>query len=91
MPTLLHTCMVTGWWNGKYGMQASKPEKLQQWNATWNRNLEENGLYMLLIYRAGRDNWIGEAIVYQAIHEAMLLCYIHHRDSISKSSNYMLI
>ena len=34
-------------------------------------------------------NWISEAIVDQAIHAAM--CYIHHRDSISKSLNYMLI
>ena len=45
-----------------------------------------HGLYTLLISRAGRDNWIGEAIVAQAIHEAM--CYMHHHDSISKSSNY---
>ena len=62
---------------------------MQQWNATGNENLEENGLCTLLISRAGRDNWIDEAIVPQAIHEAMH--YIHHRDSISKSSNYMLI
>ena len=46
---------------------------------TGNRNLEENGLYMLLMPRAGRDNWISEAIVAQAIHEAIR--FIHHRDS----------
>ena len=56
---------------------------------TGNGNLEENGLYTLLISRAGRGNWIGEAIVAQTIHEVM--CYIHHRDSISKFSNYMCI
>ena len=52
-----------------------------------NGNLEGNGLYTLLISRAGRNNWIGEAIVVQAIHEAM--CCTHHCDSISKSLNYM--
>ena len=62
---------------------------MQWWNATGNGNLDEDGLYTLLISRAGRDNWIVEAIVAQAIHEAM--CYIHHCDSISKSSNYMCI
>ena len=46
-------------------------------------------IYTLLISKAGRDNWIGEAIVAQAIHEAM--CYIHHRESISKSSKCMCI
>ena len=44
-------------------------------------------MYMLLISTAGRDNWIGKAIVAKAIHEAIR--YIHHHDSISKSSNYM--
>ena len=43
----------------------------------------ENGLYTLLISRAGRDNWIGEAIVAQAIR------HVHHCDSISESWNYM--
>ena len=67
---------------------------MQRWNVAGNGNLEENGLYMLLISKAGRDNWIGEvivaqAIVAQAIHKVM--CYIHLRDSISKPSNYMCI
>ena len=44
---------------------------MQQWNATGKGNLEENGLYTLPISRVGRDNWIGEAIVAQAIHEAI--------------------
>ena len=42
-----------------------------------------------VISRAGRDIWIGEAIVSQAIHEAMH--YTHHGNLISKSSNYMYI
>ena len=87
-PFATHACLP----GGKRGGMVCKPLKvstLQQWNAAGNRNLEENGLYTLLISRAGRDNWIGEAIVAQAIHEA--IHYIHHRDSISNSSNYMCI
>ena len=34
-------------------------------------------MYGLLISRAGRDNWIGEAIVAQAFHKA--IHHIHHR------------
>ena len=62
---------------------------MQQWNVTGNGNLEGKGLYTLQILRAGRGNWIRQAIVAQAIHKAMH--YIHHHDSISKSSNYMSI
>ena len=50
---------------------------------TRNGNQEENLLYILLISRAGRDNWIEEAIVSQAIHEAKR--YTQHHDSICKS------
>ena len=41
--------------------------------------------------QARRDNWISEAIVAQAIHEAMH--YTHYKNSISKlkSLNYMCI
>ena len=42
---------------------------MQWWNATGNGNLDENGLHMLLISRAGRDKWIGEVTVVQGIHE----------------------
>ena len=38
-------------------------------------------------FSVGKDNWISKSIVAQAIYEAMH--YIHYRDSISKSSNYM--
>ena len=45
---------------------------------TRNRNQEENALYILLISRAGRDNWIGEALLPKlstkpcAIHNIMI-------------------
>ena len=64
---------------GRYGMQAIKLVNIAMMKCDRKLNLEENGLYMLQISRAGEDNWIGEPIVAQAIHKAM--CYIHHRDS----------
>ena len=65
-------------------MQAVNPTNIPK--MTGNENLEENGLYAL---KAGRDNWIGEAIVAQINHEATR--YTHYRNSISKSSNHMCI
>ena len=73
-------------------MQAVKPVNIYCYNEMQQeteiqRKVDYN--YTLLISRAGRDNWIGEAIVAQTIHEAMH--YKHHRDSISNSLNYMVI
>ena len=69
-------------------MQASKPVNIAAMKCDRKRKSRGKWIvYTLLISRAGRDNWIGEAIVPQAIHEAMH--YIHHRDSISKYSNYI--
>ena len=62
-------------------MQAVNPANIA---TTGNGNLEENGLYALLISRQEEiHNWIGEAIVAQTNHEATR--YTHYRNFISKS------
>ena len=75
MPTLLHMCkhgyqVIIG---VVYGMQAANPVNIA--TIKCNRKRKSRGkwiiLYMVLISRAGRDNWIGEAIVAQAFHEAI--------------------
>ena len=58
MPTLLHMCMhghqvVIG---AVYGMQAVKPVNIATIRCNRKWNLEENGLHMLRISRAGRDS-----------------------------------
>ena len=68
----MHGCQVV---EGRYGMQAGKPVKTTIMKCNRKR-ISRGKWYTLLNARAGRDNWIGEAIVNQAIHEAM--CYIHH-------------
>ena len=78
--------------DGRYGMQAVESVNIAKMKC--NRKRKSRGKW-IVISKAGRDNWIGhsEAIVTQAIHEAMRYIYTSdHCDSIqTESSNYMCI
>ena len=62
-------------------MQVVNPANIVTMNC--NRKWKSRGKWIVCTtnFQAGRDNWIGEAIVAQANHEAMR--YTHYRNSIS--------
>ena len=66
-------------------MQTVKPVNIA--TMKYNRKRKSRGKW--IVYATNfKSNWISKAIIIvQAIHEAIY--YIHHCDSISKSSNYM--
>ena len=67
-----------------YIMQAVNPTNIAKMN--WDRKRKSRGKWIVCAtnFKAGRDNWIGKAIVAQANHEARMR-YTHYCNFISKS------